>query len=82
MGLGLSLFFIISGAILAWAVTAQTDGIDLTTTGYIVFGIGCFGVASWLVNWLITLRKIVQLPPTGQGAMPPPPPPPAARGHA
>lgn len=77
MGLGLSMFFIAAGAILAWAVTAQTDGIDLDVTGYIVFGIGCFGVAVWLVNWFATLRKIVALPPAPTTL--PPPPPPGAR---
>ncbi len=75
MGLGLSLFFVTSGAILAWAVTAQTEGIDLEVTGYIVFAIGCFGVAVWLLNWLFNLRKIVKLPPTRGASIPPPPPP-------
>jgi uncharacterized membrane protein YedE/YeeE len=57
ISLGLSLFFIAAGAILAWAVTAEPSGIDLTITGYIVFGIGCFGVLIWIVNWVVTSRR-------------------------
>ena len=71
MGLGLSLFFVAAGAILAWAVTATTEGIDLDVVGYIVFGIGIFGLAVWLVNWLGVLRRIAQLQPAQAGPAPP-----------
>lgn len=72
MGLGLSLFFVGAGAILAWAVTAKTEGIDLDVVGYIVFGIGIFGLAVWLVSWLGRLWKITQLQPAYSGDAPPP----------
>ena len=70
IGLGLSLFLIAAGAILAWAVTATTDGIDLEVVGYIVFGIGIFGLAAWLLSWLSTLHKITQLSPSQPGSTP------------
>ena len=72
MGLGLSLFFVTAGAILAVAVNATTEGIDLEVTGMIVFGIGAFGVALWLGNWLSTLWRIKKLPPSQPGHAPPP----------
>ncbi|MFQ5426219.1 MAG: hypothetical protein ACE5EV_03970 [Gaiellales bacterium] len=71
MGLGLSLFFVGAGAILAWAVTATTEGIDLDVVGYIVLGIGCFGVGAWLVDWLTGINRVLQLPaaaPLASGA--------------
>lgn len=39
-GLGLSAFLIAVGAILAWAVTAQADGIDLQQVGIILLVVG------------------------------------------
>jgi hypothetical protein len=71
MGLGLSLFFVTAGAILAKAVTAMTEGIDLEIVGIIVFGLGLFGVAIWLGRWLSNLWKITQLPPSQSAHTPP-----------
>jgi hypothetical protein len=39
-GLGLSTFLVAIGAILAWAVTYEADGIDLTQVGAILFIVG------------------------------------------
>ena len=39
-GLGLSAFLVAIGAILAWAVTYQADGIDLNQVGIILFVVG------------------------------------------
>ncbi|MFQ5426220.1 MAG: hypothetical protein ACE5EV_03975 [Gaiellales bacterium] len=54
IGLGLSLTLVAAGAVLAWAVTADPDEIDLVITGYVIFGIGLFGLGIWLVNSLVT----------------------------
>ena len=51
--MGFSLTLIVAGAILAWAVTATSKDIDLEVTGYIIFGIGIFGLAIWMVNTMI-----------------------------
>ena len=76
IGLGFSLFLVAAGAILAWAVTARPSGIDLEVTGAIVFGIGCLGVAIWLVNWLSSIVKLAQLPAgSAVSALGRPPPP-------
>ncbi len=39
-GFGLSAFLIAAGAILAWAVTYEADGIDLNQVGVILFFVG------------------------------------------
>ena len=39
-GMGLSALLIAAGAILAWAVTYQTEGIDLNQVGVILFVVG------------------------------------------
>ena len=39
-GFGLSAFLIAAGAILAWAVTYEADGIDLNQVGLILFFVG------------------------------------------
>jgi len=54
MGLGLSLTLVAAGAVLAWAVTATSENIDLVITGYIIFGVGAFGLGIWLANRMVT----------------------------
>ncbi len=39
-GFGLSAFLVATGAILAWAVTYEADGIDLNQVGIILFIVG------------------------------------------
>lgn len=53
LGLGLSLTLIAAGAILAWAITATSNDIDLEITGYITLGIGLFGLAIWIANTMV-----------------------------
>jgi hypothetical protein len=50
-GIGLSIVMIAAGAILAWAVSATTSGVDLNTVGLILFFVGLAGlVISLLVS--------------------------------
>ena len=50
-GIGISIVMIAAGAILAWAVTATTTGVDLNTVGLILFFVGIAGlVISLLVS--------------------------------
>ena len=51
MSIGLSLFTIMVGAILKFAVTAQLAGISMTTVGLILMVVGVIGllVSLWLV---------------------------------
>jgi heme/copper-type cytochrome/quinol oxidase subunit 2 len=44
MPLGTSIFLIAVGAILRWAVTASTSGIDLKTVGLILIIVGIVGI--------------------------------------
>jgi len=51
MSIGLSLFTIMVGAILKFAVTAQLAGISMSTVGLILMVVGVIGllVSLWLV---------------------------------
>jgi hypothetical protein len=49
MTIGASLFCIAVGAILAFAVTAEFQGIDIQVVGYILLAIGAIGLVLGLV---------------------------------
>jgi len=49
MGIGVSVFLIAVGAVLAFAVDVQTTGIDLATVGVILMIVGGIGLASTLL---------------------------------
>ena len=51
MRLGVSIFFLAVGAILAFAVTKTVSGIDLVTVGWILMGVGALGVLQSLLFW-------------------------------
>lgn len=49
--LGLSLFLIAVGAILAFAVTYTVTGIDIATVGFILLAVGFVGLLLSLLFW-------------------------------
>ena len=51
MGVGVSLLLIAAGAVLAWAVTATTNGLDINTVGYILLVVGIIGLVLSLMFW-------------------------------
>jgi hypothetical protein len=51
MGLGVSLFLIAVGAILAFAVEVVVDGVDLDAVGWILMVIGAAGLVLSLLFW-------------------------------
>lgn len=51
MALGLSLFLIAVGAILAFAVTFEAAGIDITAVGWILMIVGSLGVVLSMLFW-------------------------------
>ena len=51
MGIGVSIFLIALGAILAWAVNLQTSGIDLNMVGVILMVVGVIGLLLSLIFW-------------------------------
>lgn len=70
MGVGVSLLLIAAGAILTWAVSAETSGIDLNTVGVILMIVGAVGLVLSLVFWSSwggfgTHRKSVESGPGG-----------------
>jgi hypothetical protein len=51
MGFGVSLILIAVGAILAWAVTVDAEGVDINTVGVIVLIVGVVGLLLSLAFW-------------------------------
>jgi hypothetical protein len=51
MGIGVSLFLIAAGAILAFAVTAEISGVDISVVGWILMIVGGLGLILSLVFW-------------------------------
>ena len=51
MGIGVSIFLLALGAILAFAIDVQTSGIDLNTVGVILMVVGAIGLATSFLFW-------------------------------
>ena len=51
MGLGVSIFLIAVGAILAFAVSADVSGIDINTIGWILLIVGIAGALLSMIFW-------------------------------
>jgi hypothetical protein len=80
MGLGVGIFLIAVGAILAFAVNTTSTAVDVDAVGWILMGVGLASVLlslmfwqSWAGGGYWTRRRTVV-----DDAAPPPGPPPAA----
>jgi Domain of unknown function (DUF6458) len=51
MGIGVGLLLIAIGAVLAFAVTAHTNGVDLNTVGWILMAVGLAGILLDMLWW-------------------------------
>jgi hypothetical protein len=51
MGFGASIFTFALGAVLAFAVTASVEGIELETVGWILMAVGATGLLLSLAFW-------------------------------
>ena len=51
MGLGVSIFLIALGVILAFAVEAEVSGLDVQTVGWIVLAVGVLGLVLSMLFW-------------------------------
>ena len=51
MGISVSLLLLAAGAVLAFAVNADTSGVDLTAIGWILLAVGAVGVFFSLLFW-------------------------------
>jgi hypothetical protein len=51
MGISTSLILIAAGAILKWAVSATTAGINLNTVGVVLMVVGAVGLVLSLIFW-------------------------------
>jgi len=59
-GLGFSALLVAVGAILAWAVTARVNGIDLQEVGVILFVVGLVLAAITLIAAAVGRRTVIQ----------------------
>ena len=51
MGISTSLVLIAAGAILKWAVSASTSGVNLHTVGVVLMVVGAVGLVLSLIFW-------------------------------
>jgi hypothetical protein len=51
VGLGVSIFLIAIGAILAFAVNASVSGVDIQAVGWILLVIGAIGLVLSMIFW-------------------------------
>ncbi|MBD0349139.1 MAG: hypothetical protein ICV59_08300 [Thermoleophilia bacterium] len=51
MGVGVSIFLIAVGAILAFAVSAEVSGLDIEVIGWILLVIGILGLVLSVIFW-------------------------------
>jgi Domain of unknown function (DUF6458) len=51
MGIGVSIFLIAVGAVLAFAVSAEVSGLDIQVVGWILLVVGAIGILLSLVFW-------------------------------
>jgi hypothetical protein len=51
-GVGVSILLIAAGAVMAWAVTATTDGVNIHNVGLILFFVGIAGLVVALLTSL------------------------------
>ena len=77
MGIGISIFLIAVGAILAFAVHETVNGIDLQTVGWILMVVGAIGIVLFLAVFMPRRRSYTRETTYG-GAAPVAAPAPAA----
>ena len=51
MGIGVSIFLIAVGAVLAFAVNAEVSGLDVQVVGWILLAVGALGILLSLMFW-------------------------------
>ena len=51
MGIGVSIFLIALGAILAFAVNTEVSGLDIEVIGWILLAIGILGLVLSMIFW-------------------------------
>ena len=58
MGIGVSVFLLAVGAILAFAVNATVSGLDIAVVGWILMGAGLLGLVLELAIWAPRRRTV------------------------
>jgi hypothetical protein len=49
MGIGISIFLIAAGAVMTFAVSAVTDGVNLDTAGIVLMIVGAIGLVASMI---------------------------------
>jgi len=60
MGIGISIFLLAVGAILAFAVHVSVHGVDLQTVGVILMAVGALGIVLFLLVFMPRRRRYVR----------------------
>jgi len=60
MGIGVGIFFLAVGAVLAFAVDASVQGVDIQTVGVILMIVGALGVVVDLVIFAPRRRTVIE----------------------
>lgn len=72
MGIGVSIFLIAVGALLAFAVDYQLWWLDVTVAGWVLMAVGVLGLLLTLLLWS-RRRRVVDEPARRDEVGPPPP---------
>lgn len=59
-GIGISIFLVAVGAVLAWAVDVDTEGVNLNTVGIILFIVGILGAVASIVFTAASTDHVVE----------------------
>ena len=70
MGIGISIFLLAVGAILAFAVHASVNGIDVQTVGVILMVVGAIGIVLFLLVFMPRRRRYVRQTSYAPGTAP------------
>ena len=66
MGIGIGIFLLAVGAVLAFAVDASVSGIDIQTVGVILMIVGALGILLDLILFAPRRRAVVDDAPVGR----------------
>lgn len=67
MGIGVSLFLLVVGAILTFALDLRVSGVDIDVVGWILMAGGAIGLIATLIMWSGRRGQVATTEPTAYG---------------